>query len=41
VLAFPLHTAPAFVVLYVAIAAVALLRRPSVTASRFSRVAEA
>jgi hypothetical protein len=41
VLAFPLQTAPAFVVLYVAIAAVALLRRPSVTASRFSRVAEA
>ncbi len=40
VLAFPLHTAPAFVVLYVAIAVLALRRRGTVTASRLSPVAE-
>jgi uncharacterized membrane protein len=41
ILAFPLHTAPAFVVLYVAIAVVALRRRPTVAASRLRPVAEA
>jgi hypothetical protein len=40
VLAFPLHTAPVFVVLYVAIAAVALRRRPPVTAPRLRPIAE-
>ena len=40
VLAFPLHTAPAFVVLYVAIAAVALRRRPAVRAPRLRPIAE-
>ncbi len=41
VLAFPLHTAPAFVVLYIAIAIVALRRRGAVTASRLRPLAEA
>jgi hypothetical protein len=41
VLAFPLHTAPAFVVLYVAIAAVAVRRRSAVTAPRLRPIAEA
>ncbi|MBV9805509.1 MAG: polyprenol phosphomannose-dependent alpha 1,6 mannosyltransferase MptB, partial [Solirubrobacterales bacterium] len=40
VLAFPLHTAPAFVVLYIAIAAVALRRRPTATAPRLRPIAE-
>ena len=41
VLAFPLHTAPAFVVLYIAIAVVGLRRRPTVAASRLRPIAEA
>jgi hypothetical protein len=41
VLAFPLHTAPVFVVLYLAILAVALRRRPTVTAPRWRPIAEA
>jgi hypothetical protein len=40
VLAFPLHTAPVFVALYVAIAAVASRRRPAVTAPRLRPIAE-
>ena len=40
VLAFPLHTAPAFVALYVAVVAVASRRRPSVTAPSLRPVAE-
>jgi alpha-1,6-mannosyltransferase len=40
VLAFPLHTAPVFVGLYIAIAAVALRRRPAVTAPRWRPIAE-
>ena len=40
VLAFPLHTAPAFVALYIAIAALASRRRPSVAAPRLSPIAE-
>ncbi|MBV8711617.1 MAG: polyprenol phosphomannose-dependent alpha 1,6 mannosyltransferase MptB [Solirubrobacterales bacterium] len=40
VLAFPLHTAPAFVALYVAVAAVASRRRPSVTAPPLRPIAE-
>lgn len=40
VLAFPLHTAPVFVVLYVAIAAVASRRRPAVTSPRWRPIAE-
>jgi hypothetical protein len=39
VLAFPLHTAPVFVVLYVAIAVVASRRRPAVTAPRWRPIA--
>jgi hypothetical protein len=41
VLAFPLHTAPAFVALYVAIVVVATRRRPSVAAPRLRPIAEA
>jgi hypothetical protein len=42
VLAFPLHTAPVFVVLYIAIAVVWLTRRrPAVTAPRLRPIAEA
>jgi hypothetical protein len=42
VLAFPLHTAPMFVALYVAIGAVWLTRRrPAVTAPRLRPIAEA
>ena len=42
VLAFPLHTAPVFVVLYITIALVCLTRRrPAVTAPRLRPVAEA
>ncbi|HJS95319.1 MAG TPA: polyprenol phosphomannose-dependent alpha 1,6 mannosyltransferase MptB [Solirubrobacteraceae bacterium] len=41
VLAFPLHTAPVFVALYVAIAAVALRRPRAVTAPRLRPIAEA
>lgn len=41
VLAFPLHTAPLFVALYVAIAAVAARRPPAVTAPRLRPIAEA
>ncbi|HSC04091.1 MAG TPA: polyprenol phosphomannose-dependent alpha 1,6 mannosyltransferase MptB [Solirubrobacteraceae bacterium] len=41
VLAFPLHTAPVFVALYVAIAAVAARRPPAVAAPRVRRIAEA
>jgi hypothetical protein len=41
VLAFPLHTAPVFVALYVAIAAVAARRPRAVTAPRLRPVAEA
>jgi hypothetical protein len=41
VLAFPLHTAPVFVVLYLAIVAVALHRRPTITAPRLRPIAEA
>ncbi len=41
VLAFPLHTAPVFVALYVAIAAVAARRPPPVTAPRLRPIAEA
>lgn len=40
ILAFPLHTAPVFVGLYIAIAAVALRRRPEVTAPCWHPVAE-
>jgi hypothetical protein len=40
VLAFPLHTAPVFVVLYLAIVAVASRRRPAVTAPPLRPVAE-
>ena len=40
VLAFPLHTAPAFVALYVAAAAVALRRRPTVASPRLRPIAE-
>ena len=40
VLAFPLHTAPVFVVLYLAIVAVASRRRPAVTAPRLRPIAE-
>ncbi|MBV9001704.1 MAG: polyprenol phosphomannose-dependent alpha 1,6 mannosyltransferase MptB, partial [Solirubrobacterales bacterium] len=40
VLAFPLHTSPAFVALYVAAGAVALRRRPSVASSRLRPIAE-
>jgi alpha-1,6-mannosyltransferase len=41
VLAFPLHTAPVFVALYVAIAAVAARRPPAVTTPRLRPIAEA
>jgi hypothetical protein len=41
VLAFPLHTAPVFVALYVAIAAVAARRPPAITAPRLRPIAEA
>jgi hypothetical protein len=41
ILAFPLHTAPVFVALYVAIAAVAARRPPAVTAPRLRPIAEA
>jgi hypothetical protein len=41
VLAFPLHTAPVFVVLYLAIVAVALRKRPAVTAPSLRPIAEA
>jgi alpha-1,6-mannosyltransferase len=41
VLAFPLHTAPVFVVLYVAIAAVVVRRPPALTARRLRPIAEA
>jgi alpha-1,6-mannosyltransferase len=41
VLAFPLHTAPAFVALYIAIAAVAARRPPPVAAPRLRPIAEA
>ena len=41
VLAFPLHTAPVFVVLYLAIVAVALRKRPTVTAPRLRPIVEA
>jgi hypothetical protein len=41
VLAFPLHTAPVFVALYVAIAAVALRRPRAVTTPRLRPIAEA
>lgn len=41
VLAFPLHTAPVFVALYAAIAALALRRPRSVTAPRLRPIAEA
>jgi alpha-1,6-mannosyltransferase len=40
VLAFPLHTAPVFVALYIAIAAVASRRRPAVTGPRWRPIAE-
>ena len=40
VLAFPLHTAPAFVALYIAIAAVASRRRPSVAPAPLRPIAE-
>jgi hypothetical protein len=40
VLAFPLHTAPVFVVLYVALVALASRRRPAVTAPRLRPIAE-
>jgi hypothetical protein len=40
ILAFPLHTAPVFVALYVAIAAVASRRRPAVAAPRLRPVIE-
>jgi hypothetical protein len=40
ILAFPLHTAPVFVVLYVGVVAVALRRRPAVRAPRLRPVAE-
>jgi alpha-1,6-mannosyltransferase len=41
VLAFPLHTAPVFVALYVAIAAVAARRPPAVASPRWRPIAEA
>jgi hypothetical protein len=41
ILAFPLHTAPVFVVLYVGLVAVALRRRPAVSAPRLRPIAEA
>jgi hypothetical protein len=40
VLAFPLHTAPAFLALYVVIAAVAVRRPRAVTAPRWRPIAE-
>ncbi len=40
VLAFPLHTAPLFVAMYIAIAAVAARRPPAVTAPRLRPIAE-
>jgi hypothetical protein len=43
ILAFPLHTAPVFVVLYIAVAAALLVRRrrPAVTPNRLRPIAEA
>jgi hypothetical protein len=40
ILAFPLHTAPVFVVLYVGVVAVALRRRPAVSAPQLRPIVE-
>jgi hypothetical protein len=41
ILAFPLHTAPVFVVLYLALGVVAARRPPAVRAARLHPIAEA